>query len=62
MVEQGAYCPDILMQSAAVGAAINAFNRELLTNHIKSCVISDIRDGKDDAVDELVATLGKLMK
>lgn len=62
MVEQGAYCPDILMQSAAVGAAINAFNRELLTNHIKSCVLSDIRDGKDDAVDELVATLAKLMK
>ena len=62
IVEKSAYCTDILIQSSAASAAINAFNRELLANHIKTCVARDIRDGKDETVDELVATLQKLMK
>ena len=62
MVENDAYCPDILIQSAAVNAAINAFNKELLANHIRTCVADDIRNGKDEAIDELVITLQKLMK
>ncbi|MBR4941567.1 MAG: metal-sensing transcriptional repressor [Clostridia bacterium] len=62
MVEKDAYCTDILVQVAAVSAALNAFNRQLLENHIKTCVAKDIRDGKDETVDELVATLQKLMK
>lgn len=62
MVESDAYCADILVQSAAVNAAINAFNKELLASHIKGCVARDIREGKDEVVDELVATLQKLMK
>ncbi len=62
MVENDAYCADILMQCAAVNAAMNAFNRELLANHIRSCVARDIREGKDETIDELVATLQKLMK
>ena len=62
MVEKNAYCPDILMQSAAVTAAMNAFNKELLASHIRTCVVEDIRDGKDEVIDELVATLQKLMK
>ena len=52
----------ILTQSAAVNAAVNAFNKELLANHIKGCVARDIREGKDEVIDELVATLQKLMK
>lgn len=62
MVEKNAYCPDIMTQVAAVNAALNAFNKELLASHIKTCVVNDIRDGRDDIVDELVDTLGKLMK
>ena len=62
MVENNAYCTDILIQSSAVSAAINAFNRELLANHIRTCVADDIRDGNDDVIDELVATLQKMMK
>lgn len=62
MVENNAYCPDILIQSAAVNAAINAFNKELLANHIRTCVADDIRNGKDKVIDELVVTLQKLMK
>lgn len=62
MVEESAYCTDILVQSSAVSAAMNAFNKELLANHIKTCVADDIRAGKDETVDELVATLQKLMK
>ena len=62
MVENNAYCPDILIQSAAVNAAITAFNKELLANHIRTCVADDIRNGKDEVIDELVVTLQKLMK
>ena len=62
MLENDAYCPDILVQSAAVNAAINAFNKELLASHIRSCVAHDIREGHDEVIDELVATLQKLMK
>lgn len=62
MVEKSAYCPDILIQAAAANAALNAFSRELLSQHIRTCVVRDIRDGRDETVDELVATLQKLMK
>ena len=62
MVENNAYCTDILMQSAAVNAAVNAFNKELLASHIRGCVSRDIREGKEEVIDELVATLQKLMK
>ena len=62
MVEGGAYCPDILVQSSAVTAAVNAFNKELLASHIRTCVAQDIRSDKDDVIDELLATLQKLMK
>lgn len=62
MLENDAYCNDILIQSAAVNAAVNSFNKELLANHIHTCVARDIREGKDETIDELVATLQKLMK
>ena len=62
MLERDAYCIDILTQSAAVSAAMNAFNRELLTSHIRSCVAEDIRQGKDETIDELTGMLQKLMK
>lgn len=62
MVEKSAYCTDILTQVAAASAALNAFNKVLLANHIKTCVARDIRDGKDETIDELVAALQKLMK
>ncbi len=62
MLEESAYCPDILVQSAAVSAAINAFNRELTANHIRECVVRDIAAGKTETVEELVRTLEKLMK
>lgn len=62
MVERDAYCVDILVQSSAVSAAVNSFNRELLSNHIRTCVAQDIREGRDEVIDELLSTLQKLMK
>ena len=62
MLEKDAYCTDILTQVAAVSAAMNAFSRELLAEHIRTCVAQDIRDGMDETIDDLVATLQKLMK
>ena len=62
MLEKNAYCPDILIQVAAANAALNSFTKELLANHIKTCVAQDIRDGKNETIDELVTVLQKLMK
>ena len=62
MVENDVYCTDILVQVSAVNAALNSFNKVLLANHIRTCVAEDIREGKEETVDELVATLQKLMK
>ena len=62
MEESSAYCTDIITQVSAAGAALNAFNKEILASHIKTCVREDIKSGKDETVDELVATLQKLMR
>ena len=62
MVENDAYCNDILVQCAAVNAAVNAFNRELIASHMRGCVARNLREGKDEVIDELVETLQKLMK
>ncbi len=62
MVEKDAYCNDILIQCAAVNAAMNSFNKDLIAHHIAGCVARDLREGKDEVIEELVATLQKLMK
>ncbi len=62
MVDSDAYCTDILIQVSAINAALNAFNRELLASHIRTCVAEDIKEGKDETIDELVSTLQKLMR
>ncbi len=62
MIEDDAYCTEILTQSAAVTAALNAFNRDLLARHIRSCVVREIKDGDERVVDELVGAVQKLMK
>jgi len=62
MVENDAYCPDILVQVSAVTSALNSFNKELLACHIRGCVAEDIRDGNEETITELVRVLQKLMK
>lgn len=62
MVEKDVYCPDILVQVAAANAALNSFNKVLLANHIKTCVVRDIHEGNEEVIDELVTVLQKLMK
>ena len=62
MVEKDCYCADILVQVAAANAALNSFTKVVLANHIKGCVTRDIKEGKEETVDELVKLLQKLMK
>lgn len=62
MLENDAYCTDILVQVSAITSALNSFNKALLANHMKTCVADNIRQGNDEVIDELVATLQKLMK
>ncbi|MDO4540061.1 MAG: metal-sensing transcriptional repressor [Syntrophomonadaceae bacterium] len=62
MVENHAYCTDILIQVSAAQSALNAFIKELLGNHIRTCVVDDIRAGNDEVIDDFLTTLQKLMK
>lgn len=62
MLEEDAYCTDILTQVSAIQSALHAFNQELLVNHINTCVIEDIKNGNDEVVTDLVKTIKKLMK
>ena len=62
MVENDRYCADVITQVAAANAALDSFNRELLSSHINSCVVNDIKNEKEDAVDELITLLKKIMK
>ena len=62
MVEEERYCVDILNQVSAVQSALNSFNKELLANHIHTCVVEDIQAGNETAIEELCETIKKLMK
>lgn len=62
MLENDAYCLDILIQVSAANAALNSFSKELLSNHIHTCVVDDIKAGKEDVIDELCKVLQRLMK
>lgn len=62
MLDNGAYCTDILIQVSAITSALNSFNKALLANHMRTCVAENIRNGNDEIIDELVVTLQKLMK
>lgn len=62
MVENDAYCNDVLTQVSAVQSAISAFARELLASHMRSCVVNDIKEGKSETVDKLILTVGKLIR
>lgn len=62
MLEKDAYCTDILTQCAAVKAALNAFDRDLLARHIRTCVVRDLKAGDESVIDELADTVQKLMK
>ena len=62
MLENDAYCTDVLMQVSAITSALNSFNKALLANHMRTCVADNIRNGNDEVIDELVTTMQKLMK
>lgn len=62
MIEDERYCVDILTQISAIQSALNSFNKVLLSNHIKTCVVEDIKAGNEEVVDELCKTILKLMK
>lgn len=62
MLEDNAYCIDVINQANAAASAISAFNKELLASHIKTCVADDLKNGEGETVDELVLTLSRILK
>ncbi|MBE6026137.1 MAG: metal-sensing transcriptional repressor [Firmicutes bacterium] len=62
MLEDNAYCPDIMVQVSAINNALNSFNKVLLAEHLKTCVVDDIKAGREDTIEELTETLKKVMR
>ena len=62
MLEEDAYCPDIMVQVSAINSALNSFNKVLLNEHLRTCVVDDIKAGREDTIDELTETLKKVMR
>ena len=62
MVEEDRYCVDILTQVSAISSALNSFGKQLLNQHIRSCVVDDIRSGNEEVIDELCGLIQKMMK
>ena len=62
MLEDNAYCPDIMVQVSAINSALNSFNKVLLAEHLKTCVVDDIKAGREDTIEELTETLKKVMR
>ena len=62
MIEKDAYCADVLIQASAVSAALGSFNKELLSEHIRTCVVDDVKNGDGEKTEELIELLGKLLK
>ena len=62
MLENDAYCTDILIQVSAISSALNSFSKVLLSKHMRTCVADGIREGNDEVIEELLCTLQKLMK
>ena len=62
MVEEDAYCTDVLMQVSAIQSALSAFSRQLLSSHIGSCVVEDIKADREGCVEELIEVIGRFMK
>ena len=62
MLEKDAYCIDVLNQASAAGSALQSFSKALLASHIRTCVAEDIREGKDEKLEELVIALQKMLK
>lgn len=62
MIDDDIYCPDILVQVAAANAALNSFTKELLDQHLRTCVANDLREGNDESIDELLKVLQRLMR
>ncbi|MBR1759424.1 MAG: metal-sensing transcriptional repressor [Lachnospiraceae bacterium] len=62
MLDDGAYCVDILTQVSAIQSALSGFSQVLLDDHIKSCVVNDVEAGGTEKIDELITLLRKMMK
>lgn len=62
MIEEDVWCDDIIQQITAAGSALDALSRVMLERHMKSCLVSSIRSGDESVMEELLATIGKLMK
>lgn len=62
MVESGRDCSEVLIQLSAVKAAINNTGKIILQDHIENCIVSAVREGDDQAIEELNKAIDRFMK
>lgn len=61
MIEQGRYCGDVLTQLAAVESAVKAISREVMQDHLETCVVEEIQKGDTEIIDEVMRLFKKFM-
>ncbi len=62
MVDEDAYCADLLTQTAAVSSALGSLECEIMTRHLKNCVANDLKNGRTESTEEMSKLLRKLLK
>lgn len=61
MIEDNRYCGDVLTQLAAAESAVHRISEMLLQEHMRTCVIEEVRAGNDEVVDEVMALMRRFL-
>ncbi len=60
MIDDNRYCGDVLIQLAAIDAAVKSVSRLVLQNHLQTCVVEQIQRGNTEVVDEVMGLFKRL--
>ena len=61
MVEDGRDCSDVLIQLAAVRAALGSVSRIILKDHLEHCIVHAVESNDQKAIEELERAIDKLL-
>ena len=62
MIEDNRYCGDVLTQLAAAESAVRRVSEMVLAEHMRTCVVEEVRAGNDEVIDEVMALMRRFSK
>lgn len=62
MIDEDKYCDNIMIQIVAIKSALDSASKLVLENHMRSCFVDDMQKGQDQIIDELLTTIGRMVK